>query len=326
MEDYRDHYGRRLEYLRVSVTDRCNFRCPYCRPETGEIYDPPDDHLKAEEIARVVKVMAPLGVRAIRFTGGEPLLRRDLPLIIATVKNLGMEDLALTTNAWALAPRSQALWDAGLKRINISLDSLDPERFRRLSGGLEVNRTLAGLDAARKQGFEIKTNTVVMAGENDDELLSIAQHCWSLGITPRFIELMPLGAGAILTEQRRTTAQEILDQFELEPEGSEEAKRYGRGPATYGYHQGRRDQKVGIIAATTRNFCASCNRARLTATGALRPCLAANLGVELRPLLRQGVEDDQLQHAVLEGMGMKPEGHRFHEGVAGQNPMRAMGG
>ena len=137
MSSYRDHYGRSLEYLRVSVTDRCNFRCPYCRPETGELYDPPADHLKAAEIARVVDVSRQLGVRAVRFTGGEPLLRRDLPDVIAAVRDLGVTDLALTTNAWRLAKRTKSLWQAGLRRINISLDALSKDRFRRLSGGLE---------------------------------------------------------------------------------------------------------------------------------------------------------------------------------------------
>ncbi len=325
MSSYRDHYGRSLEYLRVSVTDRCNFRCPYCRPETGELYDPPADHLKAAEIARVVDVSRQLGVRAVRFTGGEPLLRRDLPDVIAAVRDLGVTDLALTTNAWRLAKRTKSLWQAGLRRINISLDALSKDRFRRLSGGLDIEPTLKGIDAAIEQGFEVKTNTVVMAGENSGELLELAQFAWARGLTPRFIELMPIGAGALATH-RRIDVEEILQAFDAVPEPQNEAIRYGRGPASYWYHEGKSHQKLGVIGATTRNFCASCNRARLTATGGFRPCLASNLGYEIRPLLRQGCTDQELLNGILEGMGRKPEGHRFHEGLAGQNAMRGIGG
>ncbi len=325
VSSYRDKHGRSLEYLRVSVTDRCNFRCPYCRPETGELYDPPADHLKASEIARVVKTSTQLGVRAVRFTGGEPLLRRDLPEIIAAVHGLGITDLALTTNAWRLAQRTEALWAAGLRRINVSLDSLSPERFQRLSGGLDITPTLEGIHGAVARGFEVKTNTVVMGGENDGELLHLAQFAWDLGLTPRFIELMPIGAGALATH-RRVDAQQILGAFDVVPESPDEARAYGRGPADYWYHEGKKHQKLGVIGATTRNFCASCNRARLTATGGLRPCLASNLGYELRPLLRRACGEDELLNGMLLAMGLKPEGHRFEEGYAGENAMRGIGG
>lgn len=325
MASYRDNYGRSLEYLRVSVTDRCNFRCPYCRPETGELYDPPADHLEAAEIARVVAVSQQLGVRAIRFTGGEPLLRRDLPEIIAAVHAEGLTDLAITTNAWRLATRTQSLREAGLRRINISLDSVNATRFKRLSGGLEISPTLEGIDAAIDAGFEVKTNTVVMGGENDGELRELAQFAWDRGLTPRFIELMPIGAGALATH-RRVDAKKILAAFDVTPESADEARTYGRGPADYWYHEGKKHQKLGVIGATTRNFCASCNRARLTATGAIRPCLASNLGYELRPLLRRQCSDDELLEGILVAMGLKPEGHLFEEGQAGQNPMRGIGG
>ena len=325
MSSYRDAYGRSLEYLRVSVTDRCNFRCPYCRPETGEIYDPPADHLNAAEIARVVGISQQLGVRAVRFTGGEPLLRRDLPEVIAAVRDRGLTDLALTTNAWRLADRTEALWQAGLRRINVSLDALDPSTFRRLSGGLEIEPTLSGIEAAVQQGFEVKTNTVVMGGENDRALLDLATFAWDRGLTPRFIELMPIGAGALATRQR-IDAEQIIQTFDAVAESQSEARTYGRGPASYWYHEGKKDQKFGVIGATTRNFCASCNRARLTATGGLRPCLASNLGYELRPLLRRDASDEELLEAILEGMGLKPEGHRFHDGRAGENAMRGIGG
>ena len=323
LEDLR---GRSLRYVRISVTERCQFRCPYCRPESGETpCDAAPDYLTAKEIGRVVRVLSTLGINTVRFTGGEPLLRRDLAQIIKAVRGVGVSDLALTTNAALLTlKRAKELASAGLKRINISLDTLDESRFKKLSGGAPMQPVLAGVEAASESGMRLKTNTVVLRDENDSELLEIARFVWARGGVPRFIEVMPMGAGVDMT---MVPAAEIMAKFDLTPEDPQAALTGGIGPADYWLHEGRRDQPLGVIAATTRNFCAACNRIRLTATGEVRPCLASAKGSELRPILRNSTLGDQaLIDAVCEALAMKPEGHRFSEGIAGETPMRLLGG
>ena len=323
LEDLGD---RRLRYVRISLTDRCQFRCPYCRPEAGEEpCEPTADHLTARELARVVRVLTTIGIRTVRFTGGEPLLRRDLADVIASVRAVGVDDLAITTNGALLSPkRAEALASAGLRRINISLDTLDAERFKALSGGAPITPVLDGIRAAVDAGMQLKTNTVVVRGQNDRELLSIADFVWSIGGVPRFIEVMPMGAGRAL---EMVPADEIMSAFELVPVDEQSLRQPGIGPADYWLHQGRADQVLGVIAATTRNFCASCNRIRLTATGAVRPCLASAVGTELRPILRDVDADDRdLVEAIYQALAIKPEGHRFSEGIAGELPMKLLGG
>jgi cyclic pyranopterin phosphate synthase len=323
LEDLR---GRSLRYVRISVTERCQFRCPYCRPESGEEpCDAAPDYLTAKEIGRVARVLSGLGIKTVRFTGGEPLLRRDLAQIVGAVREVGVTDLALTTNAALLTlKRAKELAEAGLKRINISFDTLDENRFKRLSGGAPMAPVLAGIEAVGESGMRLKTNTVVLRDENESELLDIARFVWARGGVPRFIEVMPMGAGADLT---MVPAVEILAKFDIDPEVQTANLTGGIGPADYWLHEGRRDQPFGVIAATTRNFCAACNRIRLTATGEVRACLASAKGTELRPILRNSTLGDQaLVDAVCEALAMKPEGHRFSDGIPGETPMRLLGG
>ena len=323
LDDLRD---RRLRYVRISVTERCQFRCPYCRPEQGDTpCGPQADYLTAGEIARVVKVLTTIGIKTVRFTGGEPLLRRDLASIVQAVHAVGVDDMAITTNAALLTPkRARDLSDAGLQRINISLDTLDPERFRRLSGGAPIEPVLSGIKAVCDVGIQLKTNTVVVRGQNESELEQIAQYVWSLGGIPRFIEVMPMGAGKDLS---MVPADEIMKSFDLTPEHPKAVGQKGIGPADYWIHQGQKNQIVGVIAATTRNFCSSCNRIRITATGSVRPCLASACGTELRPLLRDPqTHDEDIVQAIYAALAIKPDGHRFSEGIAGELPMRSLGG
>ena len=231
----------------------------------------------ARELRRVVRVLTTIGIRTVRFTGGEPLLRRDLADVIASVRAVGVDDLAITTNGALLSPkRAEALASAGLRRINISLDTLDAERFKALSGDAPITPVLDGIRAAVDAGMQLKTNTVVVRGQDDRELLSIADFVWSIGGVPRFIEVMPMGAGRAL---EMVPADEIMSAFELVPVDEQSLRQPGIGPADYWLHQGRADQVLGVIAATARQIsCASCNRIRLTATGAVRPCLASAVG------------------------------------------------
>jgi len=321
-----DLAARSLRYVRISVTDRCNFRCPYCRPDEGsECFEPPADHLTAEEVGRLARVLRRIGIDTVRFTGGEPLLRRDLPDVIRAVRTIGgQSDLALTTNAWFLERQAQALADAGLERINVSLDTLTPDIFKKLSGGASIEPVLAGIRAALDAGISVKTNTVVVRGQNDHELHAIADFIWEIGGTPRFIELMPIGPGAQLD---MVPAAEILQQCEVTPDRADGDGGVGLGPADYWRHRGDPSRVLGVIGATTRNFCQSCNRIRITATGAVRACLASADGVELRPLLRDPTcADDAILERLEEALFGKGDGHRFSDGVGGENLMRAIGG
>jgi cyclic pyranopterin phosphate synthase len=223
-----------------------------------------------------------------------------------------------------LERQAQVLADAGLERINISLDTLNPETFKKLSGGAPIEPVIAGIQAAVDAGISVKTNTVVVRGKNDHELRSIADFIWRIGGTPRFIELMPIGPGAQLD---MVPAAEILQQFEVTPDHADGEVRSGQGPADYWRHRGDARRVLGVIGATTRNFCKTCNRIRITATGAVRACLASADGVELRPLLRDPTCDDEMVLDRLEeALFGKAQGHRFSDGVDGENLMRAIGG
>ncbi len=322
-----DLYGRSIRYLRLSIIDRCNFACTYCMPPGGVEPSRPDALLRFDEMVRLVRVTRQIGVRTVRLTGGEPLLRRGVPDLLRSLRDdAGIIDLALTTNGAALAKSASALVGAGLRRLNVSLDSLDPVRFQRLTRGGELPRVLAGIDAALHAGVpELKINVVVVRGENAGELPELVEWAWARGITPRLIELMPLGAGADLgaaavvpvAELRRALAP-LLGPGDSTPEP-------GRGPATYlpsrtGGH------RVGFIGAVTENFCGACNRIRITAGGELRPCLASTSGLCLRALLRQGVGDDELLDRIGATLFGKGEGHRFGQPDSERVEMSQIGG
>lgn len=281
--------------------------------------------LSFEEIVRMVRIFKTLGVRSVRITGGEPLLRKGLPTLVAMLRDEAqMEDLALTTNATALATHAVALCRAGLRRINVSIDSLDPDRFSALTRGGELGRVLRGIDAVQAAGIaDIKTNTVVIKGGNDRDLPALVRWAWARGITPRFIELMPIGAGARMAEQIVPIRDMIASLGELiDPERPGE--RSGLGPAFYvrareGAHQ------VGFIGAVTHNFCDACNRVRVTARGEVRPCLASPSGLSLRALLRNH-DDAHVASVIRESLFEKSEGHAFVHPKAGRHEEVAMSG
>ena len=311
---------RPITYLRVSVTDRCNLRCTYCMPEDQTFLDR-HDLLSFEEITAVAGQLVDHGVRKIRITGGEPLVRRDLPLLVSMLKGLpGAPSIVMTTNAMLLADHARELKDAGLDRINVSLDSLDPGRFRRLSGRDGLERTLAGVDAALEAGFEgTKLNMVVMGGVNDDELPAMLAYAASRGIEQRFIEFMPLESnsyGAVgtrvpLSELRARIAQ-VGELVPLE-QGSGPAARYRLEPT---------GQKVGLIAAISLPFCETCNRVRLTAEGVLRSCLFEGGEVPLRDAMRTGDPTAVVRDALEYVRRVKPA---VHDGV-GHVQMNRVGG
>jgi len=310
-----DGFGRRIEYLRVSVTDKCNLRCVYCMPEEGLPWLTRQEILTYEEIAAVVGVMARLGLRRVRLTGGEPLVRKDLPELVAMISSVpGIEDIALSTNAVLLGAFAEKLRGAGLNRVNISLDSLRPERVDALSRRPgSFSRVMEGLEAAERFGFHpLKINMVLMRGRNDDEIEAFAELTRNRPWHVRFIELMPTGANLNLSADAFVSCQEALSRVraigDLEPATGPT----GNGPASY-YRFPGAEGTVGVITPMSHNFCDRCNRMRLTADGQLRPCLFGDVQTDLRGPLRRG---ESLEPAIRETLRIKPERHHLIQGSA----------
>ncbi len=311
----RDTFGRRIEYLRISVTDKCNLRCVYCMPEDGLPWLKRSEILNYEEIATIVRAMAEMGLRRVRVTGGEPLVRRDVITLIRELNEIpGIDDIALSTNAVLLAPIAQELRDAGVRRVNISLDSLRPDRIDAIARRPGAHTAiLEGLDAAERVGFEpIKINTVVMRGRNDDELEAFARITLDRPWHVRFIEVMPVGENLDVSAEEFVSALEMLETVQrigqLEPVPGPP----GNGPATYFRFPEARGT-VGVITPMSHNYCDRCNRMRLTANGKLRPCLFGSIETDLRGPLRRR---EPLRPLIEETLRIKPERHSLVQGSA----------
>lgn len=307
-----DRFNRRIEYLRLSVTDRCDLRCNYCLPKGFRGFEEPAHWLTFDEIERVVAAFARLGVRRVRLTGGEPLLRRDLPMLAGRLGALtGLDDLSLSTNATQLDRHAAALRQAGVRRLNVSLDSLKAERIEAIAGRDVLGEVLAGLDAARAEGFApIKINMVVQAGVNDDEIDAMVEFCRMRGFVLRLIELMPVGdtgRSAQFADLQPVVAR-LAQHHGLVPGALE----IGGGPARYWRSQ-EGDFTLGVITPISQHFCATCNRVRLSVDGTLYMCLGQDDKLELRPLLRAGIDDAGLEAALRDAIELKPERHEFRE-------------
>lgn len=309
-----DRQGRQLSYLRLSVTDRCDLRCRYCMPPEGVPPSAKEEVLEFEEAVRLVRLFSTLGVRTVRLTGGEPLVRKNVTALVRMLRDdAGIEDLAMTSNATALRKHARGLVAAGLKRLNVSLDALDPEVFARMTRGGDVRRVLDGIDAALEAGIgEIKTNAVVVRGINDHALGELVAWAWSKGITPRFIELMPLGEGAKLGADAIVPVAEMKARLSslVRPDDDADYRR-DRGPAGYLEAKDGSGRKVGFIGAVTDNFCHRCNRVRITARGQIRACLASPEGLDLRAALRSDRSDEAVLHLIEEALFGKRQGHAF---------------
>jgi cyclic pyranopterin phosphate synthase len=317
-----DPFQRVVRDLRISVTDRCNFRCTYCMPEEGMQWLPRSEILTFEEIERVARLCVERwGFTGIRLTGGEPTVRAGLPTLVAKLAALGV-DLALTTNGAGLRLLAADLRAAGLQRINISCDSLQPERFRAVTHRDALPQVLDGIDAALQAGFSpVKLNAVLLRGVNDDEVVDFATFGREKGVVVRFIEFMPLDADGAWTGEQVVSATEILAAigavYPLEPvpqRGSHPAERYR-------YTDG--GGEIGVVPSVTRSFCGSCDRVRLTAEGMFRNCLFATRETDLRSLLRSGASDDELAAAIEADVGRKWAGHSIGQ-VHFVRPARSM--
>jgi cyclic pyranopterin phosphate synthase len=308
----RDPFGRSIDYVRLSVTDKCNLRCFYCLPEGFRGFGEPDHWLRFDEVERVIGAFAELGVSRVRITGGEPLVRRDLPQLAESLACLpGVDDLSLSTNATLLENHARSLRQAGIARINVSLDTLQEGRFARITGG-RLEPVLRGLMAAKDAGFSpIKLNMLALRGINDDEFEAMAGFCLEHGFTLRFIETMPVGStGRNASEHYMELAavrRQLEQRFDLIP-----GVMPGGGPARYVQVSGT-DLRIGFITPISQHFCATCNRVRLSVDGALYLCLGQDHKYELRPLLRQGISDAGLKEAITEALMLKPERHEFNE-------------
>jgi cyclic pyranopterin phosphate synthase len=322
-----DTYGRKHNNLRISVTDRCNLRCTYCMPEEVVFMDRAQ-LLTFEEITHFIRVAAPLGIDKVRLTGGEPLMRRELPRLVEMVTAVpGIKDIGLTTNGLLLANQAQALYDAGLRRLNVSLDTLDAERFQQLTRRKGLEQVLEGIESARQVGFKpIKVNAVILRGVNEMDVAPLASWARKLGLEMRFIEYMPIGAEA-WERSKVYLAREMLEQIEREVGPVAPAKDYDpRAPAMdFEYADGGR---VGFIASVSRPFCMSCNRLRLTAEGKLRNCLFALDEVDVKRFLREQPDDARLAEVIRQNVAAKWEGHEINTArfIKPQRTMHAIGG
>ncbi|MCK5003082.1 MAG: GTP 3',8-cyclase MoaA [Gammaproteobacteria bacterium] len=307
-----DPFQRKIEYLRLSVTDKCNMRCFYCMPKGFKGFEQPGHWLTFDEIERVIGAFAELGVSRIRVTGGEPLVRKNLDELVHRIHQLpGVDDLSLSTNATLLSQHAHALYEAGVSRLNISLDSLKPERFKEITGS-ELQPVLDGLMAAKSEGFSpIKINMLAMKGINDDEFEDVVEYCIEHDFTLRFIETMPVGDTGIQASDHYLDLAVVKDRlaqrFDLIP-----GVMPGGGPARYVQVKGT-DLRIGFITPISQHFCETCNRVRLSVDGTLYLCLGQEHKYELRPLLRQGVSDDGLKNAIMEAIAIKPEKHEFRD-------------
>jgi cyclic pyranopterin phosphate synthase len=325
-----DSFARRIRYVRISVTDRCNYRCSYCMPEALEgqmAFSPRSAVLTFEELERLTAVFAGLGVRKIRLTGGEPTVRHGIVDLVRRIAGVpGIEQVVMTTNGHLLADLASPLRDAGLHGVNVSVDTLDAERFRRVTGRGDLARVLAGIDAAVGAGLRVKTNAVAIDAINGDEIAALCSDAWARGAEPRFIEHMPMSDGAIYDAERGISAAAIRRALEraFGPLAPAEAGRDG-GPARYWTILAQPERQVGIISAMTEHFCDDCNRLRLTATGDLHACLGHDDATSLREILRAGGSDDALIHAISASVSGKRAGHVFAEKPPAKH-MIGMGG
>ncbi|WP_022854290.1 GTP 3',8-cyclase MoaA [Thermodesulfatator atlanticus] len=301
-----DKHGRKITYLRVSVTDRCNLRCFYCSSKDAIAWLPHEEILSYEELLEIVKVAISLGIEKIRLTGGEPLVRKDFVSLVAAISKIpGLRDLSLTTNGILLAEFAEDLKKAGLNRINISLDTLDPKKYKTICGYNKLGDVLRGIDKALEMGFSpVKINTVVMKGLNEDEILDLAKLTIERPVEVRFIEFMPVGDGAAWEEKYFMPVAEIKKRVEmlgpLVP-----AQKIGAGPARV-YTLPNACGKIGFISAITEHFCDKCNRLRLTPEGKLRMCLFSDEEIDLKPYLRGNFSRKDLKEAFLKAIKNKP--------------------
>lgn len=305
-----DRFGRQIDYLRISVTDRCDLRCQYCIPKGFKDFETPSEWLNFDELLKVIRVFYHLGVTHFRLTGGEPLLRKGIEELVARIKAISSDiDLSMTTNATQLKKHAYDLKAAGLNRLNVSLDSMRKDCIQQITGNDCLDKILDGLEAAKQAGFEsIKINMVPIAGLNDQDITQVIEYCIANGFILRLIESMPMGSTGRASKGRNLS--ELLDEWIKTYQLSEITKSLGSGPAKYWQSQNQKFT-LGLITPISQHFCASCNRVRLSVDGTLYMCLGQNTDYPLKPLLRNNGSDEQLAEVIKAAIELKPEKHDF---------------
>jgi cyclic pyranopterin phosphate synthase len=311
-----DPFGRQVRYLRISVTDRCNLRCFYCMPNGLENKYQREEVLRLEEIIRLSRVFSRLGAQKIRLTGGEPLYRKGVVEMISELRELpGIQELCMTTNALALAAQAEGLKAGGLDRVNVSLDTLDRQRFQDITRYDGLEKVLAGIEKALEVGLEpVKINVVVMRGVNDDEVVDFADWAFRAPVRVRFIEYMPFGPGIPGQQKSYVPSSELIRKIQKKYDLEAIPGRINAGPSCY-YRAVGAAGELGFISPIDSGFCDSCNRVRLTSIGTLRLCLFHDDGIDLRTPLRDGASDQDLEGLIREALKIKPERHHLQEGI-----------
>ena len=319
-----DGLGREIDYLRISVTDKCNLRCRYCMPPQGITPLAHEEILTLEEIFRLVGIMEQLGIRKVRLTGGEPMVRKNLPWLVEQIHGLcGIREIAMTTNGTLFAPQAKVYREAGLTAVNISLDTLDPERFRCITGcdradrAAGVDSVLCAIDAALEQQLRVKINCVPCVEMNGEDIEGIAMLAEDRPVDVRFIELMPIGCGKNYTGIPSEEILRWLEQRFGKAIAFSEKVNMATGPAEYYQFPGF-SGRIGFISPISHKFCRECNRVRLTCEGRLKLCLHYDRGLELKPLLRSGALDEEIGRQILNALKEKPSEHHFRERTAGE--------
>ena len=319
----KDSFNRRIDYLRVSVTDKCNLKCVYCTPSKGLKHFKETDLLTDKEIIRFISIAQRHGLRKVRVTGGEPLLRKDIIQLIASIKKIGIRELSLTTNGLMLSQMARELKSAGLDRVNISLDTLDAEKYRVIANGGDINLVWEAIKEAEKVDLmPVKINVVPIRGINDDEILSFASLTFEKNYHIRFIELMPANCNRLWTQEKCIHSHEIMERISMLGTVNK-LKFRGIGPSR-NYRLKGATGVIGIISPVSDHFCNSCNRLRLTAVGKIRPCLFSEEEIDIRTPMRSGVSDDGIDKLFLQAVTVKPEGHKLHEIISGNSPIKSM--
>lgn len=321
----RDEFNRDIEYIRISVTDRCNLRCVYCMPEDGIDLMPMSDLLSYEQIIRLCNIFTSVGISKIKLTGGEPLVRKGLDHLIKEMKEIpGINDVTMTTNGILVEETIGSLKAAGLDAINISLDTLKEETFQRISRRKGVDKVIRAIDAAIEAGIpRVKVNCVPLVNNGEDEIADIAALAKNRNISVRFIEMMPIGLGKGFETMSEEAVRELL--VRRFGDMTLYSERLGNGPAKYYSIEGFRG-KIGFISAMSHDFCDTCNRIRLTADGYLKTCLFYQKGVDLKTLMENGASDEDLTKIIKETIYDKPRGHKFHDETPEVRKMSQIGG
>ena len=312
----KDLYNRSIDTLRISVTDRCNLRCTYCMPEKGVVPKNPDEILSFEEIKKIVRIVAPLGIIRIKITGGEPLARKGIAHLIEMLARVGgISDISMTTNGISLARFARDLKDAGLNRVNVSLDSLNKAKFVSITRGGDIKNVWTGIDEAFKAGLEpVKINVVVIKGINDDEICDFARLTYSMPLHVRFIEFMPMLNGLFWDEKKFIPNNYVKEKCETIGELLPDGKIPGSGPAIY-YRFKNGLGTIGFISPLSNSFCTNCNRLRLTSDGRLRLCLHHEDDINLKEMLKKGYGDEEISKAIEVAVNTKPKGHNLCSGI-----------